>query len=381
MWLTPSSGSARAVAITLLLAHLSTAISGGSDKLNAYLAAHPVSTITAVPSAISSSNNTISRETVNLVLSECPASCDESGSQPGNWTLYPRLGRLLMCNQTMLLDFNLYNSLRTEETIRACTSGFIAFEGAGGVGNSTTISGSHTTIISTGNTTLSASNTTINSGSCMPSGNLTQIQQPLQLAFNETSTAATLEDFEHASQQLAVALAQRDSNCTETTSFTYSNSVALGLFAGSGVQGIPASVLEQFRAKIKSTGFSKSAVVQLCAKGARSSKYSFGIAVSGDRDLSFVQDAVATWASGQCITTYDTVEPWQEITLSVPHLLSNGTITNGTTGNGTVYFGTPSPANSTILHRLFRRTLCTTIQVVSGDSCKSLQQSHSLHIC
>jgi chitinase len=368
MWLIPSSVSVGAVAITLLLAQQSTAINGtattlllaqqsatiianataindGSDKLNAYLAAHPVSTKTAVPTAIS--NNTLSPELVSLVLSQCPASCDQSGPNPGNWTLYPSLSRLSMCNETMLLDFTLFNSLRTDPTVRACTATFTS--GAGNAGNGT------------------------NDGSCLPSGQLTQAQESLQLAFNTTSTQASVQDFEAASQQLAAALAQRDSNCTDVTSFTYANSVAVGLFAGSGVRGVPASVLQQFITKIQSTGFSKSAVVQLCAKDGRSSKYSFGIAASADKDISFVQDAVATWASGNCINSYDSAESWQNITLSLPSLLSNGTVGNSTLNNSTLHLRS---LTSQSLNNLHRRTLCTTIQVVSGDSCKYSENSH-----
>jgi chitinase len=233
--------------------------------------------------------------------------------------------------------------LRTDETVHACTASFIV--GANSAGNTT------------------------NDGSCPPNGSLTKVQESLQLAFNETSTPATLEDFEAASKQLAAALSQRDSNCTDITSFTYSNSVALGLFAGSGVRGIPAPVLQQFITKIKSTGFSKSAVVQLCAEDGRSSKYSFGIAASGNRDISFVQDVIATWASGECITSYDNAEPWQDITLSVPSLLSNGTAGNSTAGFGNSTAGTIQlkSRNSNLFHR---RDFCSTIQVVSGDTCE-----------
>lgn len=323
MWFSPSSVPAGAVAITLMLSHQATAIEGGSDQLSSYLAAHPVPTKSAVPTA--STNDTIAPNLANLALSHCPAGCDEFGSNPGNWTLYPRLGRLSICNETMLLDFTLFNSLRNDETVRACTA-------------SSTLGPS-----SAGDTT--------NDGSCLPNGSLTQVQETLQLAFSETSIPATLEDFEAASEQLAAALSQRDSNCTDITSFSYSNSVALGLFAGSGLQGIPESVLQQFITKINSTGFPNSVVAQLCVKDGRSSKYSFGIAASGDRDISFVQDAVATWASGECITSYHHAEPWQVITLSVPSLLSTAATFPLTSRNSNTFH---------------RRAPCSTVQAVSG---------------
>lgn len=247
-----------------------------------------------------------------------------------------------MCNETMLVDIPLFNSLRNEEIIRACTA-------------SSTAGGS------------SIDNTT-HASSCLPKGSLTKFQEPLQLAFNKSSTPATLDDFEAASTSLEIALSQRGSNCTDITSFAYSNSVALGLFAGSGVCDLPASVLRQFITKIKSTGFSGSAVAQLCAKEGRSSRYSFGIAVSGDRDLGFVQDAVATWASGECITSYDDEESWRDVTLSISSLASNGTVPFG---NGTAPSGNNTAGvRQSISNTLARRALCRTIKVVSGDSCE-----------
>ncbi|KAL4898449.1 hypothetical protein BDV59DRAFT_197356 [Aspergillus ambiguus] len=353
MWFSPSSTSAGAVAIALLLllSLLSTAtafhVDGGSDDLSAYLAAHPVATKAAgaVPAAsISANANALAPELVHAVLSQCPSGCVEAGPSPHNWTLYPRLGRLAMCNQTMLLDFSLFTPLRQDESVRACTA------------NATELLDA-----------AIARNTTSNA-SCLPSGSVTQLRVSLQLAFNQTRTPATVADFDAAAQQLAAALSQRNSSeCIDTTAFAYSNAVALGLFAGSGVGDVPAAVLQQLLAKIKTSGFvGSSAVVQLCAKDGRSSKYSFGIVVSGERDVYLVQDAVAAWASGECITTFDDAEDWLDITLSVPSLVGN------TTADSVSTTTTTTAGNSTVRATLHERALCSTIQVVSGDSCKSL---------
>ena len=347
MWLLPSSVSAGAVAvIAIALAPHATAIQGGSDELNSYLEAHPIPTESAVPVTIS--NTTIAPELVDLVLSDCPAGCNETGSSSGNWTLYSQLGRLSRCNHTMLLDFTIFSSLRNDPIVRACTAS------------------DTTSAINTSNTT--------NEESCLPEGSLTQIQASVQLAFNDTGTSATLEDFEAASTQLATPFSQQDSNCTDITSFTYSKSVTVGLFAGSAVRAIAASVLPQLIAKIKSTGFSSSVVAQLCDADGRTSRHSFGIVVSGDRDVSFVQDAVATWASGGCIVSYDRAEAWKEITLSVPTLLSNSTVGNSTGGSANNTART-IPLTPRRLNSLHRRASCSTIQVVSGDSCEYSWQS------
>lgn len=349
MWFSPSSVSAGAVASLLLSQATALQVNGGSDRLKSYLAAHPIATKSAAAVPVSISATALAPELVNLALSHCPAGCDESGSSPGNWTLYPRLGRLSMCNQTMLLDFSLFTSLRKDETLRACTASFTETLGASSIGNTT------------------------NDASCLPSGSLTQVQESLQLAFNKTSIPATLEDFDAAAHQLAAALSQRDdSTCNDTTSFAYSNSVALGLFVGSGARGILASVLQQLITKIKSTGFSSSVIVQLCAKGGRSSKYSFGLVASGDRDVSLVQDAVATWASGKCITSFDDAEDWLDITLSVPSRVSSSTAGNGTAGVGnSTARATPLTYRSSSMFN--RRAECSTIQVSSGDTCEYSQ--------
>jgi len=128
-------------------------------------------------------------------------------------------------------------------------------------------------------------------------------------------------------------------------------------------------VFQQFIAQVKSSGLSESALVQLCAANNRSSKYSFGIIANAENNISFVQDAVATWASGECITTYDSAEAWQNITLTIPSLLdqANSTFSNRTSSNSTL-------ANRSA-NGLRRRDSCTTIQVVSGDTCKYSQNN------
>lgn len=92
-----------------------------------------------------------------------------------------------------------------------------------------------------------------------------------------------------------------------------------------------------------------------------SSKYSFGIAVSAVHDVAFVQDAVATWMSRDCITSYDSAGSWQSISLPVPSLLSNGTLNNSTED-----FSTLRSRSSYILRR---RAFSTTVQAISGYPC------------
>jgi chitinase len=329
--------------ISFLLVAGSAATASSSGGLAAYFAAHPVSTQTAIPSVFA--NHTLPPSAVRSVLNPCPADCTESGSNPSNWTVYHHVDRLAKCNRTMSLDLAVYNPLdnpNSQQTIRSCTANF-----GNGV-NSTVDNTDHS--------------------SCLPNGNLTRVQDFLQLAFNETNASGSIADLEAATRQLATFLSQQEPTCNDTISFTYSNSVAVGIFAGSGLQsqGVPALILEQFAAHIQSIGFSESALVQLCAKNNRSSKYSFGIVANAQKDLAFVQNVVATWASGECITSYDGAESWQNVTISIPASLSNGNTT----------FSNATYQNSA---KLRKRSDCTTTQIVSGDTCKLTQ--NRLYVC
>lgn len=82
--------------------------------------------------------------------------------------------------------------------------------------------------------------------------------------------------------------------------------------------------------------------------------------------MRFVQDVVATWASGECITSYDKVEPWQDITLSVPSASPASNDTVARFGNGTVG-GATVPLSSRSFNLRHRRDFCSTIQVVFDD--------------
>ncbi|RDW81617.1 class V chitinase Chi100 [Aspergillus mulundensis] len=342
MWFSLPYILATATAVSPLLSPATALqVEGGSHKLSSYLVAHPVETTSATAVPVPISANALAPELMTSAISHCPSACVESGSNPGNWTLYPRLGRLSMCNQTMLLDFSLFTSLRKDETLRACTAGSTVALGTSRLGDTT------------------------NDASCLPSDSMTQVQESLQLSFNKTGTPATLGDFEAASRQLAAAVSQRDtSKCTDTAVFAYSNSVAVGLFAGPGVGSISAFVLQQFTAKINSTGFSDSVVAQLCASGGRSSKYSFGIVASGDRDVRFVQDAVAAWASGECVTSYDEAEDWLDIPLSVPSLVVAGDTCESLAAECGV-----SPHDFTVYNPA--STLCSTLMVGQHVCCSA----------
>lgn len=332
--------------VTVLFLHQTTALANIPDSLSSWLDAHPIPTQRAT-SPIKFSNRTLSAAAIRSQKSRYPTNCGEAGLNPSNWTVYHDLARLQVCNQTMLLDFNIHNSLDDRSTsisVRSCTGPSVS-------------------------TAQSVSSTT-----CPSRGNRAEVQESIQIAFNQTGTPGSLDDFTAASQQLKQYLAQQGPSCNATIAFAYSGSSTVGFFAGAGAQNVSASVFEQFIAEVQTVGIRESVLIQLCAAPgqSRSSKYSMGIIANANADLRFVQNAVQTWASGKCVTTYDSSSVWQNVTLLMPSLHQNST--------------SLTPNTTLANNKMSRRALaprasanCTTVQVASGDTCKPICRKNVNH--
>lgn len=335
MWLPPLL----VLVLMMLCVHQNTASSANdANGLSEWLDAHSVSTENATGSIISN-NTALSAASIRSQQSRCPASCDASGLNPSNWTVYHSLDRISACNRSMLLDFNLFNPLEdpsTQITVRTCAG-----------------------------TPTDAEYTS--SKACISSGSRIEVQEYIQISFNQTIRVGSLQNFTTASQQLKHYLAQQELSCNPNIAFAYSGSIALGLYAGVGMQNTTANILEQFVAKVQTVGISESVLIQLCASPAqnRSSRYSLGIVASGNGDIAFVQNAVRTWASGECITTLDNSSSWQRVNLSIPVPPSNSTMFST---NTTLMRNTKSAAGRVLAPR--ETVTCKTIQVAAGDSCK-----------
>ncbi|TGO47191.1 hypothetical protein BCON_0289g00090 [Botryotinia convoluta] len=299
MWLSSSFAATNLLATVLILAGHSTAIASIPDSLNSWLEAHPIPTQSAGTTKITVSNRTLSRSQENAQRNRCPNTCDAAGFNPNNWTVYHDANRLGSYDQPMILSFALYNSLDNPLT--------------------------HA--------------------------------KSMQIAFKESTTTGSLDDFTTASQQLRRYLAQKESDCGETISFAYSGSAAVGIYAGSGVQNISASVLADFITQVQSSSISESVLVQLCSGNNRSSRYSLGIIANADADLAFVQNAFGGMAE------YHSIYPSSTLCSSLAagqHVCSS---------EGTLPDYSPSA---------YTNGTCYTYLVVSDDSCSTLAASYSL---
>jgi chitinase len=348
------------VAITIasfvLFAGQSISIASLPDSLSSYFAANPIYTTTL---ASEQPKQTINANSPGLNIltrpSRCPASCSNTGSNPSDWTVYHHVSRLAQCNETMLLDFAIYNPLdnsSSHATIRSCTASF---------------------------DTSNASDSAGSDKSCISMGNQTQVQESLQMAWLDSSTPGLTIDVIAAVQQMQSYLVQQDASCNDTIAFAYSGQATVGLFAGSriqGQQGILTSLLQEFSAQVESNGISDSLLVQLCSGNGRSSRYALGLVANANGDIAFVQNAVKTWSSGECITTYDGQATWQNITFLGP---SASSTLNRTSTNSTL-------AVTHVQRALGPRATCTTVEAATGDSCEysnfgnSFSQFHSYNI-
>lgn len=284
-------------------------------------------------------------ESRELTPDSCPASCSSTGVDPSQWFVYHSVDRLDVCNQTMLLNFALFNQLDdpvTRVSIAACSADLaVASSGA-----------------STTNTALCHS----------AQLNQTERTSSLQLASSGSSSSAAPGDVVNALEQLQALSTLSEPGCNETINFAYTGTAAIGVYVGSGLadQGVISSVLGQLATQLQNDGTTaKNLVVQLCDNS--TARYSLGVIINTNADLSFAQLAVQSWKNSSCFSlSGGTASAWQNITYLAPSLLRASN--NTTSDNSTSLEKRPQHSG----RKLLPRTTCTTIRVVSGDTCATL---------
>ncbi|KAJ8126287.1 hypothetical protein O1611_g7351 [Lasiodiplodia mahajangana] len=285
---------------------------------------------------------------VDLALSRsCPQPCTVD---PGQWYVYHSLDRLAKCDGTLLLDFALANPLNDSSSpvsIAACTAN------------------------------LEDISLPITDGTCVYSG-ISQKETNSSLELRSSgSSSASVASVVAALKQLETYSALTSASCNETINFAKSGSVAVGIYAGSRLanQGLVSSVIAQLSTHVKSEGnLPEELLVQLCEN--HSARYSLGIYISTNSDLSAAQHAVQSWKNNTCVTSVDaTVDTaWQKVSYLIPSRLGS----NSSTVNSTI----PSSNSSIISNKaafprsdagkLGIRDTCSTVQVVAHDTCATL---------
>lgn len=186
--------------------------------------------------------------------SRCPDACSVLGSDPAGWTQYHSLDVLAICNQTVLFDMNLYNPVDDPQrhiTIRACTAAVDRRVKATATGRADA---------------LSWGNLDSDSDSDIGSDSDTSILT--------TQLAAYVQNNPWVSSLLASG-----------------DGAVAGIYIGPGIEVSSAvDVVRQSKPHAQT--------VQYC--GTDNSQF-FGIVLDTQGNISSVQAALATWASGHCL--------------------------------------------------------------------------------
>ncbi|KAJ5116978.1 hypothetical protein N7456_001326 [Penicillium angulare] len=331
--------------LSTVLASLAWLAGALPSELDGYFRLHPISTVSRSATVTSSPTATINGvfqsnpALIRAAISRCPASCSESGNNPSNWTVYHSVDRLSWCNETMLLDFVLFNSLssgNTQKSIRACT-------------------------VDGDNTTLHA-----DSVSCETNKNnaaTKSVTDSLKISqTTSTQSASEMSDIVTVTEELESYIQQQFS-CNTTSVFAISGKVAVGIYVGSQIQrqGLTDSVVKEFITALKESTSPERFLLQLCSDD-RSSRYGVGIIADATGDLSAVQNAVQKWTNGSCVLSLGETSSGKDITFSMEVPPQAPTSTS-----------TPKPSASHVARALHPRSTCTTTQVMyQGDLCADL---------
>ncbi|KAI9778945.1 MAG: hypothetical protein M1816_003793 [Peltula sp. TS41687] len=260
-------------------------------------------------------------------LDACPATCGSTGNDPAKWTMYSGVGRLVSCDHVMLLDFAVYNPLYDPETnvkLFACTAD----------------DKQHT------------KREELTSDSCQATG---KTEVTMELARSGSGDSGNSSQVIAAAKQIQNRLVD-DTNCKMTISFGCSDEAVVGLYVGGRIhnKGAAESLVQKFIDHIQQAGISNSTLLQYCNADA---DYVLGIIANTNGNLAAVQKAVQDWGDAKCVTGYEDLTEWANTPLAV---------------SGTIFQSSNTSNMTSVARRLHARATCSSIKVVSGDSCGSL---------
>ncbi|KAH8667088.1 hypothetical protein BX600DRAFT_412924 [Xylariales sp. PMI_506] len=187
-------------------------------------------------------------------LQPCPAVC-EKGRELSDWTFYHDIDRLAVCDQPIMLDFNIYTALDdpcSDVTIRSCTV----------------------------KTNLSMDDLSCYGCNDTASKSVISISRALQ---------DYLRDDTHKSRKILFA--------------TFKGMLAGAYLGPSKFNEVKAAdtLIPKFIANIKQSGIENRTALQICG-GDRGSDQILGIAADPQGDFLSIQSIMKTWDSGKCIT-------------------------------------------------------------------------------
>ncbi|KAA8646796.1 uncharacterized protein ATNIH1004_005471 [Aspergillus tanneri] len=245
------------------------------------------------------------------------------------WATYNELGRLAACNQTIRLQFSLYNP---SSSIRACS--------------------------------VSSHSPSAKAAQAPASKKFESQEVSLELGWWNTPTSSSPVGAKAAVEEAQRALLT-SSNNKSTTAFSYSGNSLVGLYAGHGVLHSDAAttVLQHFTQYLESQKTIARVLLQYC--GVNSNK-ALGIVVDTTGDFSAVQRIMRDWNEAKCQTGFDGSKKLPNTALRLERPFAQTSSTTDHLARRNSHHGAHH------VHSIHRRATCKTIQVASGDSCGSL---------
>ncbi|KAK3330048.1 killer toxin alpha/beta [Apodospora peruviana] len=311
----------------------------------------------ALGSAAAADDDWVPRDSPRTFYSDlhpCPASCV---GPPTNWTVYSAVDRISVCDEPLLLNFNVYNPLDDPATtvlLHACT----------------TKDGNPKTQVNAlvDNSTIPASRRRKRS---VTASDLAKRAAPFPVCAPSKQSNSTLElivtgtkagpddkktpDVHGALEQVQNYMKEQE-NCEAKVIFGYSQGAVVGVYSGAAIDNAASApaAIQKLIDSVKDEG----ALIQLCGEG-RNAAQVFGAVVDPSGDLASVQKTVKSWAKGLCVNG-TSPSPVKDVKIfETPVELSSG---GNQTANGTTISA----------RRLHARADCRIIRVQDGDGCESL---------
>ncbi|KAJ5653293.1 hypothetical protein N7490_000296 [Penicillium lividum] len=277
----------------------------------------------------------------------CPSSC--TSYDPSEWFAYPSISRVGLCNESMILDFNIHNDLSDPDrhsTIYACKAGEL-----NQLQDSTVRIAAAQTKNSSVNYQLAGWAASTNDSAKEPS-------------------AALLTDVK----------SYLTGNIRKSEIFAYSDGITIGVHVGNALQLVKNIDLAigKLASFIESASYD-STVFQFCGSD---SNHTIGVTLSTSGDISTVQDHVLSWRNGECVSgaaknISASGDLWSyQSASSSSH--SNSTLSVRSPVRSRVQHASRDLQSHTSTHHQshtsthHRRSTCDYVTVVSGDSCSTL---------
>ncbi|KAH8165445.1 hypothetical protein CIB48_g2775 [Xylaria polymorpha] len=297
----------------------------------------PYGMISLILASFISSATTVNTSTFDPYASKsrCPVACDAT-TKRGSWSLYGDVSQLATCNQTVILNMNLYygnDSKTTDIPIQACTVTETSALGR--------------------RQTFSHESPSNHSASVFDTKKETQDIKILRWASKGRKAGNSSSALAPVAEALAETASARE-NGTPTVLFAKSSNIIMGLYAGSRIDNSKLhDTMITFSQKAASQ--SKATAAEICASDSLNTEI-LGMYVDTSGDLRAVQAAVRDWHDAKCLGGEDDSETWKGVSVGL-------------------VVGTDIPVGPDVTGTsdgVVKRATCSYTQAVAGDGCWAL---------